>query len=74
MLAFASMERRFKKTPELSKRNALEATVQRNIRWPASLDEWLVAKADELGYRSPQEFVVSLVIEKRQLDHQSVAA
>lgn len=44
--------------------------MQRNLRWPVSLDEWLVAKAGELGYRSPQEFVISIVIEKRQSEYQ----
>lgn len=58
------MREKFKETRELTERAGVvepDESVQRNIRWPASIDEWIVQQARAGGFRSPQEFVLHLV-------------
>ena len=58
------MKGKFKETRQLRERAEAvrhDESVQRNIRWPVSIDEWIVEQAQAGGFRSPQEFVLHLV-------------
>lgn len=53
----------------------LEVTVGRFCRWPESFDRWLVKKAAQGGFRSPQEFLNQLIRQAKEADeHASRAA
>jgi len=68
------MERKEKKsrTARGAGQASTDDSVQRGLRWPKSLDARVEQTATRKGYRSPQEFIISAVIEK--LDAEAQAA
>lgn len=72
MLAFASMKEKEKKTRGARGgcQPSADDSVQRGLRWPKSLDVRVEQTATKKGYRSPQEFIISAVIEKLDAEAQ----
>jgi hypothetical protein len=71
VLAFASMKTATKKSKAArGGAKATEPSVQRGLRWPESLDSRVEEAANRKGFRSPQEFIISVVIEKLEAEVQ----
>jgi Arc/MetJ-type ribon-helix-helix transcriptional regulator len=43
-------------------------TVQRGLRLPATLDEWIEEQARERGFRSVQEFILYIIRDYKEQD------
>jgi hypothetical protein len=71
MLAFASMKNVNKKSKAgRGGAKTAEPSAQRGLRWPKSLDSRVEKAATEKGFRSPQEYIISVVIEKLEAEAQ----